>query len=249
VFLDSCIYAIAALHGPTPVSEAIEHCETIAAEAEGDRRTKGLVTSILAALLGMHGDFDRARRLSAEARASLGELGPTVAGASTSLEASRIEVLAGNLLAAELALRRDYEALTQLGERYLLSTVAGELARVLYAQGRLDEAEKCSRHAQELADPDDIASTTLWRTVQAKLLAQKGTRDAALILIGEVVDLLKLTDSVVAQAETLVDLAEVLRLAGRRKEADDVLEGAVELFEAKGNVAAVEALRVPAASS
>jgi hypothetical protein len=66
---------------------------------------------------------------------------------------------------------------------------------------------------------------------------------------GEAVDLLKRTDSVVAQAETLVDLAEVLRLAGRRKEADDVLEGAVELFEAKGNVAAVEALRVPAASS
>jgi class 3 adenylate cyclase/tetratricopeptide (TPR) repeat protein len=242
-------YAIAALHGPTPVSEAIDHCETIASEAQGDRRTQGLVTSILAALLGMHGDFDRARRLSAEARSLLAELGPTVAGASTSLEASRIETLAGDLPAAELALRRDYEALTQLGERYLLSTVAGELARVLYAQGRLDEAEKCSRHAQELADPDDIASTTLWRTVQAKLLAQKGNRDAALILIGEAVDLLKRTDSVVAQAETLVDLAEVLRLAGRRKEADDVLKGAAELFEAKGNVAAVEALRVPAASS
>jgi class 3 adenylate cyclase/tetratricopeptide (TPR) repeat protein len=242
-------YAIAALHGPTPVLEAIDHCETIASEAQGDRRTQGLVTSILAALLGMHGDFDRARRLSADARSLLAELGPTVAGASTSLEASRIETLAGDLRAAELALRRDYEALTQLGERYLLSTVAGELARVLYAQGRFDEAEKCSRHAQELADPDDIASTTLWRTVQAKLLAQKGNRDAALILIGEAVDLLKRTDSVVAQAETLVDLAEVLRLAGQRKEADDVLKGAVELFEAKGNVAAVEALRVPAASS
>ena len=78
---------------------------------------------------------------------------------------------------------------------------------------------------------------------------QIGNRDAAVILIGEAVDLLRRTDSVVAQAETLVDLAEVLRLAGRRKEADDVLEGAVELFEAKGNVAAVEALRVPAASS
>ena len=241
-------YALAALHGPTPVPEAIERCEAIASEAQGDRRTQGLVTSILAALLGMRGDFDRARRLSAEAKALLGELGPTVAGASTSLESSRVESLAGDLPAAERALRRDYEALTQLGERYLLSTVAGELARVLYAQGRLDEAEGCARHAQELADPDDIASTTLWRTVQAKLLAHKGNRDAALILIGEAVDLLKNTDSVVAQAETLADLAEVLRLAGRRKDADDVLEGAVELFAAKGNVAAVEALRVPAAS-
>jgi hypothetical protein len=85
--------------------------------------------------------------------------------------------------------------------------------------------------------------------VQAKILAHKGNRDAALILIGEAVDLLRRTDSVVAQAETLADLAEILRLSGRRKDADDVLEGAVELFEAKGNVAAVEALRVPAAST
>jgi tetratricopeptide (TPR) repeat protein len=196
----------------------------------------------------MHGDFDRARRLSAEARALLAELGPTVAGASTSLEASRVESLAGDLPAAELALRRDYDALAELGERYLLSTVAGELARVLYAQGRLDEAETCSRHAQELADPDDIASTTLWRTVQAKVLAHKGNRDAALILIGEggrSPQAHRLRSF--AQAETLVDLAEVLRLSGRRREADDVLEGAVELFKAKGNVAAVEALRVPAA--
>ncbi|HEX5467432.1 MAG TPA: hypothetical protein VFW80_00130, partial [Gaiellaceae bacterium] len=244
--LAAVLYALAALHGPTPVPEAIERCERIASEAQGDRRTQGLVTSILAALLGMRGDFDRARQLSAEARALLAELGPTVAGASTSLEAARVESLAGDLAAAERALRRDYEALTALGERYILSTVAGELARVLYAQGRLDEAEGCSRHAQDLADADDVASATLWRTVQAKVLAHKGNRDAALILIGEAVDLLKRTDSVVAQAETLVDLAEVLRLAGQRKDANEVLEDAVALFEAKGNLAATEALRAPA---
>ena len=241
-------YALAALHGPTPVPEAIERCEQIALEAQGDRRTQGLVTSILAALLGMRGDFDRARRLSNEARELLAELGPTVVGASTSLEASRVERLAGDLAAAERVLRRDYEALTQLGERYLLSTVAGELARVLYAQGRVDEAEEASRHAQELADEDDIASTTLWRTVQAKVLASKGNCDGALVLVGEAVDLLKRTDSVVAQAETLVDLAEVLRLAGRQKDAEGAIESATALFEAKGSLAAVESLRAPAAS-
>jgi class 3 adenylate cyclase/tetratricopeptide (TPR) repeat protein len=246
--LAAVLYALAALHGPTPVPEAIERCESIASEAEGDRRTRGLVTSILAALLGMRGDFERARRLSAEARDLLAELGPTVAGASTSLEAARVETLAGDFAAAERALRRDYQALAALGERYILSTVAGELARVLYAQGRLDEAEGCSRHAQDLADADDVASGTLWRTVQAKVLARNGNRDGALMLIGEAVDLLKRTDSVVAQAETLVDLAEVLRLAGQRKDADEVLEDAVALFEAKGNVAAAEALRAPAAA-
>jgi class 3 adenylate cyclase/tetratricopeptide (TPR) repeat protein len=247
--LAGVLYALAALHGPTPVHEAIERCESIVSEAHGDRRTQGLVTSILGALLGMRGDFDRARRLSTEARDLLAELGPTVAGASTSLEAARVESLAGDLPAAERALRRDYESLQALGERYIRSTVAGELARVAYAQGRVDEAESFSRHAQELADEDDIASTTLWRTAQAKILARKGNRDAALILMGEAVDLLKRTDSVVAQAETLVDLAEVLRLSGRPKDADAVLEDAVALFEAKGNLAAAQALRVPAHSS
>jgi class 3 adenylate cyclase/tetratricopeptide (TPR) repeat protein len=241
-------YALAALHGPTPVPEAIRRCEEIAADARGDRRTEGVVTSTLAPLIAMGGDFDRARRLCADARVMLQELGPTVVGSSTSLEASRVERLAGDFAAAERELRRDYEALTALGEKYLLSTVAAELARVLYDQARFEDAEKMSRHVQQLADADDIASQTLWRTVQAKVLARKGNREGALILIGEAVDLLKPTDSVLAQAETLIDLSEVLRISGRPKDADDVLEDAVALLEAKGNLVAADALRVPAAS-
>jgi class 3 adenylate cyclase/tetratricopeptide (TPR) repeat protein len=242
-------YALAALHGPTPVPEAIQRCEEIASEAQGDRRTQGVVTSTLAVLLAMRGEFDRARRLAGEAQGLLADLGPTVVGASTSLETAWVERLAGDLSAAERELRRDYASLSQLGERYFLSTVAGELARIVYAQGRLDEADQLSRQAQELADDDDIASQTLWRTVQAKVLARNGNRDGALILIGEAVDLLTPTDAVSAQAETLVDLADVLRNSGRRKDADEVLGDAVKLFELKGNLVAVEAVRAPEAAA
>jgi class 3 adenylate cyclase/tetratricopeptide (TPR) repeat protein len=241
-------YAVAALHGPTPVPEAIRRCEEIASEVRGDRRTQGVVTSTLAALLAMRGDFERARSLTREARALLADLGPTVVGATTSLESVWVERLAGDLAAAERELRRDYESLTRLGERYFLSTVAGELARVLYAQGRHDEAEQMSRHTQDLADSDDIASQTLWRTVQAKLLARKGNGDGALILIGEAINLLERTDAILAQAETLADLAEVLRESRRPDDADGVLEDAIALFEVKGNLVAAEALRAPAAS-
>jgi len=242
-------YAVAALHGPTRVPEAIQRCEELASEAQGDRRTQGVVTSTLAVLLAMRGDFDRARRLAGDAHALLADLGPTVVGASTSLETAWVERLAGDLEAAERDLRRDYQTLTELGERYFLSTVAGELARILYAQGRPEEAEQMSRHTQQLADEDDIASQTLWRTVQAKVLARKGNRDGALILIGEAVDLLKRTDAVSAQADTLVDLAEVLRRSGRGKDADEVLDDAIALFEVKGNLVAAEALRAPAATA
>ena len=246
VRLAAAHYAVAALHGPTPVPEAIVRCEEIASEVQGDRRTQGVVTSILAALLAMRAEFDGARQLSREAQALLADLGPTVVGASTSLEAAWVERLAGDLPAAERELRRDYEALTELGERYFLSTVAGELARILYAQGRPDEADRVSCQAQELADADDIASQTLWRSVQAKVLALKGNCDAALILLGEAVELLKPTDAVLVQAETLVDLGEVLRRAGRGQEADEAIEDAIALFEVKGNLVAAEALRAPA---
>ena len=104
-----------------------------------------------------------------------------------------------------------------------------------------------SRQAQQLADADDIASQMLWRTVQAKIMARKGSRDDALILIGEAVDLLKPTDAVSAQADTLVDLAEVLRRAGRGKDADEVLEDAIALYELKGNLVGAENVRGPAA--
>ncbi|HKO75485.1 MAG TPA: adenylate/guanylate cyclase domain-containing protein [Gaiellaceae bacterium] len=242
-------YAIAALHGPTPVPEAIRRCEELASEASGDRRTQGLVTSHLAALLAMRGDFEEARRLYVDAQAMLGELGPTVVGASTSLASSVVERLSGDLAAAERELRRDYEALTELGERYLLSSVAGELARVLYEQEQLGEAEQMSHQAQEFADADDIASQTLWRTVHARILSRNGKSKQALDLMREAIELLEPTDSILAQAETLVDLAEVLRQSGRGTDADRVLEDALALYDVKENSVAAASLRVLAASA
>jgi class 3 adenylate cyclase/tetratricopeptide (TPR) repeat protein len=241
-------YAMASLHGPTPVPEAIRRCEEIADEARGDRRTEGLVRSVLAPLYAMRGDIDGARQTYLGAQAILGELGSTVIGASTSLTTCSVERLAGDLVAAERELRRDYEALTELGEKYLLSTVAGELARVLYEQGRHEDAEHMSRYTQELADSDDIGSQTLWRTVYAKVQAQKGNRDGALILVGEAMDMLGRTDAVTAQAEMLVDLAEVLRLDGRDDDADAVLEDAIALYETKANRVAADAIRALAHS-
>jgi len=240
-------YAMAALHGPTPVPEAIERCEELAAEAQGDRRTQGIVTGALAVLLAMRRDFDRARTLATESEGLIADLGSTVSGASMSLETAWVERLAGDLAAAERQLRRDYESLSELGERDFLSTVAGELARVLYAQGRPDEAEQMSQEAQQLADADDIASQMLWRTVQAKVIAHRGNCDDALALVREAVDLLTATDAVSAQTETLVDLAEILRCAGRDKDADRVLEDAIGLYELKGNLAGAEGVRASAA--
>jgi tetratricopeptide (TPR) repeat protein len=236
-------YGIAALWGPTPVSDAIESCEEIAEHARGDRRTEGLVKSLQARLEAMRGDFDGARALSREGRAMLVDMGKSVVAASTSLDSCGVEMLAGDLAAAERDLRRDYEALEEMGERYLLSTVAAELAGVLAEAEQDEEAERFSKVAEEIADEDDLTSQALWRWVRAKVLARRGQFDEALSLANEAVDLLGETDSLIAIADALVALSEVSSLAGRSPEALTHARSALDLYERKGDSVSSERTR------
>ena len=63
----------------------------------------------------------------------------------------------------------------------------------------------------------------------------------------QAMELLEQTDAIVAQADMLIDLAEVLKMGGRPKDANAVMEDALALLDAKGNAVAAEALRVPVA--
>lgn len=231
-------YAVAALYGPTPVSEAISRCEQFIVQADGDRRSEGLLVSLLSRLESMQGDLDRARELYVEARETLGELGRTVVAFSTSLDSCGVEMLAGDPAAAERELRRDYEALAEMGEKYLLSTVAAELCRALSAQGRYSDAEEFGRIAEETAAEDDVTSQALWRSGRAKVLVRRGEHEPAVALAREAVERMRRTDAWVIQGDALVDLAEVLDVADRPGEARRALEEALDLFERKGNVAA-----------
>ena len=76
-----------------------------------------------------------------ESGPSHADLGRSLLSASTSIEASRIRTLAGDIQSAETLLRADDAALADLGEHYLRSTVAGLLANCLEILGRTDEAE------------------------------------------------------------------------------------------------------------
>jgi tetratricopeptide (TPR) repeat protein len=123
-----------------------------------------------------------------------------------------------------------------MGEKVLLSTIVGELARAVYARGGYDEAEELSRTAEELAAEEDVVSQALWRTVRGKILAQRGDDRAARALAEEAVELLRPTGELVLQAEALLDLAEVLELSAGTAGARRALDDALALFERKGNV-------------
>jgi hypothetical protein len=235
-------YAIAALYGPTPVPEAIERCESIVAEALEDRRTQGIVMSLLSELRAMQGDFAAARDLYTHARLMLEEFGRSVVAASTSQQSCRVELLARDPAAAERELRRDFEVLEEMGERYFLSTAAGELARAVYAQGRYAEAEELTRLAEELSGDDDLTSQALWRSVRAKALARRSLEVDAEELAREAVALLEGTDALILQADALEDMAEVFELAGGNG-ARECLKEALNRLELKEDIVSVVRVR------
>src|SRR6476660_722097 len=99
-----------------------------------------------------------------------------------------------------------------MGERYVLSSVAGLLARVLYEQARYDEAEELSRAVESLSSPEDIDAQALWRGVRAKVLARRGESAEATRLAEEMLALRRQAESPDLEAEALADMAEVERL-------------------------------------
>ena len=93
----------------------------------------------LAGLHAMQGRFDEARELLATSEATFEELGLTLSTA-VSHDASTVEMLAGDPVAAERILRDGYAALEEMGDRALLSTTAAFLGQALLAQDRYKEA-------------------------------------------------------------------------------------------------------------
>ena len=106
-------------------------------------------------------------------------------------------------------------------------------------RGEVDEAERFSRECEQAAAPDDVLSQMLWRTARAKILARRGDLEPAEALAREAVGRGEPTDLLGTRADALVDLAEVLALAGRREDSLAALGEASELYERKGNLTAL----------
>jgi len=218
-----------------PVPEAIATCEQVLARAQDDRKATALTELAIGHLEAMRGNFERARLLYRRSRASLEESGYLFFEALTSLDSAAIELLAGNLAAAESELRTDYRRLEEMGERNYISTTAGLLADVLYRQGRYEESAEFTAACEHLASPGDVASQFLWRCVRGKLKARQGKIGEAESLLSAAMALIETSDQLDLQGNGLLDFAEVRELARALADAAALSERAAGLFERKGN--------------
>jgi predicted ATPase len=228
--------------GPTPVPEGVRRCEEIRAEVVGNPGSEGWALRALAGLHAMVGRFDLARTLLAEANEIFEELGQTRYSSAWDLDGI-VELLAGDLDAAERLLRAGYLALEKMGDRAFRPTTAAYLAEALYAQGRDEEAGPLTEISEQLAAREDLLTQVVWRRVRAKVMAREGRVDEAEDLAQEAVTISESTDFLNTRADALVDLAHVHRRAGRLDEARTALAKGLALYEEKGNRVAVEQAR------
>jgi tetratricopeptide (TPR) repeat protein len=238
------LLGFSALFGPTPVEAAIDRCREMLGQDRTNRLVEPALYLHLARLEARRASFDAARAYAERSRVLRDELGMRlVAQAGTAMAFGDIELLAGDYAAAERSLRVGLEALGAMGEQGFRSTVAAYIARALYGQGRLDEAEESARRAEQSSAADDIWSKTWAAGTRAKVLARRGNDREAERMAREAAARTASTDALDLRGGALLDLADVLILAGRQHEARASAEAALGLFERKGNVVSAEEAR------
>lgn len=236
--------ALAARFGPTPARAGIDVCDLILDKAGGNRKVNAYVLDARCVLEAMQGRFPEARRTARQAQRLYDELGLKVMAANLPQNSGYVEMLAGDVVSAEQEYRRGYELLQEMGERSFLSTVAALMSDAVNEQGRLDEAEQLTRISEETAASDDIMSQATWRSVRAKVLAQRGELEQADALAREAVHLVDGTEWPDDRAQVRMGLGQVLRMAHRSAEAAEVISEAVDLYEQKGNIVSAARARV-----
>ncbi len=233
--------ATAAVLGPTPVDEAIRRCEEFRELVRASPIATASTLNPLALLHAMKDEFEIAERLLAQAGEILRELGGRSAGVSH-LEAS-VRLLAGEPALAEAPLRADIEQLVAMRESDTLATTTALLAQAVYAQGRTLEAGELCRMTDRTAASEDTVTQTIWRGVEAKVLARDGRCEEAEALARAGAALVEPTDLLSHRGDAMLDLAEVLRICGRVDEEERATRAGLALYELKGNAVAAARAR------
>jgi tetratricopeptide (TPR) repeat protein len=222
--------------GATPPGVGRQRVARVVLGAGPDRSLEALAGTFLALLDGMEGRAEEARERMDAGRRMLAEVGlHNWVGFSGFLDA-QLAVLAADVTLAESILREMLELPGTRGHRLLTALAEADLARALHFQERDAEAFALTE-AMEAAPPlSDPWNRVRRAGARALALSSVGRVDEAETLAREAAELARGTDFLNLRGDTLVDLAEILTLAGKPENAATALDEAVALYERKGNV-------------
>ena len=241
----TCMQQIAAAvyWGPTPVAPGIERCTELLDDKAAGHFGRAAVMPFLGGLHAQAGDFAR-RACSSTRRAGTLDRARRLCDRVVHCGTVRadVELLAGELEAAEATLREQCEFFERTQIVAHLAVRAAKLAEALYRQGRFEEAEQWAGVSRSHASSDDQSALLVLGPVEAKLLARRGEAlrgsrprrgDRAPRGRHRRAESDRLCATCACRCVCAADLGD---------EAQRAIEEAIDLFERKGNaVAATQA--------
>jgi class 3 adenylate cyclase len=236
------LFAQALLYGPTPVDEAIARLEGLPNELELDRQLRGSIHTSLSGLFALRGDFDEARRLFRDAASTYEEFGLRFRRATQSFVGAQIELLAGDVAAAERELRASTAAFEEIGAATSAATHRALLADVVSRLGRREDAEQLIQRVAAEAPGHDLIAHVLWRCALARIRACDGSAQEAVELATAARELLREAEFPQLAIAALTAAAEAAAAADDGAEAERLLTEARAIAEAKGAVASLAQL-------
>jgi class 3 adenylate cyclase/tetratricopeptide (TPR) repeat protein len=233
----------AQLWGPAPVPDAIAYCERRLHDFPEHARVAGDLKIVLGSLYAVCGEIEKGRDLIRASRELRRDAGLETWAAAARIPEARLEWYAGDLGRAEDLARVGLAELEELEDRESTGTMTLFLARYLEEQGKLDEAEAVLRRARQLTNPAEVRDALGLDAIEARLLAQRGRIADAEKLARRAHAAASPTDLYMAHIVAASSLAFVLELAGRMAEAQEEIEYALGVAEAKGDTVYASRLR------
>jgi tetratricopeptide (TPR) repeat protein len=237
--------------GPMPVPDAVRRCEELLAASGGDEVFQAVVERMLGRLLAMAGRFEDALELVRKSGLILDELDRHSAHWVHSWAAADAKELAGDLEGTEQELLAWWRRYREFGH-HAVDQRAIHAAYILafhYCdRGRWDEASECIAFGASVPVMCPNTPAALRPAVQARLAARAGRHAEAEVLACRALDCVAHTDDLSLRARVWAAVAEIRRTAGDATGADTATAEALRLYDAKGNVAAAEALRAAVGS-
>jgi class 3 adenylate cyclase/tetratricopeptide (TPR) repeat protein len=223
-----------AYNGHATVEEACRFAQGVLGEVGDSWETQGWVRRYLGHLLVLDGRYGEAEEHLNRARTIFTELGSTASLAALSFATGALAHARGDDAGAARELRSAVESLQAMGERGWLTNLSADLASELVDLDQIEEAERYATLSRDSAHPGDASGQTWWRIAMARVLARRERPEDGVLLAREAVAQARGTEEVLSLARALVALADVLVVAGERKEPATAIREAIQIFERKG---------------
>jgi hypothetical protein len=146
-----------------------------------------------------------------------------------------IERRAGDLDAAEAALRTGIDELDALGDSGFYSNAVCLLTELLIDRGADDEAVGWLARARARMSPSDLDCVSMVAALEGLLAARRGEHDQGERLGRSAVEMLAESDFFILTAGTRMLLARTLIECGKPDEAREAAAEALDVYETKGD--------------